>query len=354
MKRYAFAAVVAFLAAAAVVGVAAADAGPLADAGLDQEVGINTTVQLDATGSSHPDGTIDGYEWSIETPAGARTTPACADCGRTSFRPTELGRYDVTVVVTDSEGRSSTDTLYVYVRDFGPTVRLDGDTDPRTGERAPYEATVEANGFELEKLTWRIDGRTADREAISGQSSVAGRTFRFSGSRSYRLTVVAEDTTGRSDRDTLVVEPRIDREPRPSSGDEIETTEPAGTTTTGDIDCKLSRRIAQSGYTCVGDQTSSDHDTITGGYVAACEGSECAPSNNIDKKEIGIDGKIDDVIGSDGFYDGGEDDFTDFSSSSVSDGRSSLDGSSSHTDHSSSTGGYTDMSGNGNAGRIAF
>ncbi|PSP78738.1 hypothetical protein BRC88_10460 [Halobacteriales archaeon QS_4_69_225] len=216
MKRYAFAAVVAFLAAAAVIGVAAADAGPLADAGLDQEVGVNTTVQLDGTGSSHPDGTIDGYEWSIETPAGARTTPACADCGRTNFRPTEPGRHNVTVVVTDSEGRSSTDTLYVYVRDFGPTVRLDGDTDPRTGERTPYEATVEANGSDLEELTWRIDGRTVDREAMSGQSSVAGRTFRFSGSGPYRLEAVAKDTTGRSDRDTLVVEPRPDSDPDPS------------------------------------------------------------------------------------------------------------------------------------------
>jgi len=213
MKRYVSVVVVAFLTAAAVVGVAAADAGPLADAGLDQEVGTNTTVQLDGTGSSHPDGTIDGYEWSIETPAGARTTPACVDCGRTSFRPTEFGRHNVTVVVTDSEGRSSTDTLYVYVRDFGPTVRLNGDTDPRTGERAPYEAIVKANGSELEGLTWRVDGRTIDRETISGRSSATERRFRFSGSRPYRLAVVAEDATGRSDRDTLVVEPRTDSDP---------------------------------------------------------------------------------------------------------------------------------------------
>ena len=219
MKRYAFAAVVALL-AAAVVGVAAADAGPLVNAGLDQEVGVNTTVQLDGTGSAHPDGTIDGYEWSIETPAGARTTPACVDCGRTSFRPTELGRYNVTVVVTDSEGRSKADTLYVYVRDFGPTVRLDGDTDPRTGEEAPYEATVEANDSDLEELTWRVDGRTVARETISGQSSVAGRTFRFSGSGPYRLEAVAEDTTGRSDRDTLVVEPRPKPETDPDPPDD--------------------------------------------------------------------------------------------------------------------------------------
>jgi hypothetical protein len=225
MKRYVFAAVVAFLAAAAVVGIAAAEPRPLADAGLDQEVGINTTVQLDGTGSTHPDGTIDGYEWSIETPAGARTTPACADCGRTSFRPTEPGRYNVTVVVTDSEGRSSTDTLYVYVRDLAPTVRLDGDTDPRTDEQTPYEAAVEANGSDLEELTWLIDGDAVATDSLSGSEATEKRSIGFSDSDTYRLAVVATDTTGRSDRDVLVVEPRTDREPQsdPDPGEVYDT-----------------------------------------------------------------------------------------------------------------------------------
>jgi len=270
-------------------------------------------------------------------------TPACADCGRTSFRPTELGRYNVTVVVTDSEGRSSTDTLYVYVRDFGPTVRLDGDTDPQAGERAPYEATVEANGSELEELTWRIEGRTVDRETISGQSSATERVFRFSGSRSYRLAVVAEDTTGRSDRDTLVVEPRIDREPRPSSGDEIEAAEPAGTTTTGDIDCKLNQQIAQAGYACVGNQNALADDTITGGYVAACEKVECAKSSTVETRS-GVD-----LDTTRRFAENRHDEAED-NDESDDDGYKPRD---SDNSDSSSGSNYTDMSGNGNAGHIA-
>ena len=50
---------VALALAGSVAGVAAANSGPLADAGLDQEVTADTTVYLDATGSSHPDGSID-------------------------------------------------------------------------------------------------------------------------------------------------------------------------------------------------------------------------------------------------------------------------------------------------------
>ena len=67
MKRYALL-VAALVLAGGVAGVVAADSGPLADAGLDQEVESGTTVHLDATGSSHPDGSIDDYEWSVETP----------------------------------------------------------------------------------------------------------------------------------------------------------------------------------------------------------------------------------------------------------------------------------------------
>ena len=61
MKQYALL-VAALALAGGIAEIAAADAGPLADAGLDQNVESGTTVYLDATGSSHPDGTIKEYE----------------------------------------------------------------------------------------------------------------------------------------------------------------------------------------------------------------------------------------------------------------------------------------------------
>ena len=59
--------VVAFLAFGGFAGTALAAEGPMADAGLDQTVANGTTVQLDGTGSTHPDGRISTYEWSIAT-----------------------------------------------------------------------------------------------------------------------------------------------------------------------------------------------------------------------------------------------------------------------------------------------
>ena len=130
MKRYVlFAAALAL--AGGVAGVAAADSGPLADAGLDQEVESGTTVHLDVNGSSHPDGSIEDYEWSIETPDGRQIRPTCRDCARTEFTPTDPGRYDVTVTVTDGDGRTDSDTLFIYVEEAGPTVDLNGETEPR-------------------------------------------------------------------------------------------------------------------------------------------------------------------------------------------------------------------------------
>ena len=159
---------VALALAGSVAGVAAANSGPLADAGLDQEVTADTTVHLDATGSSHPDGSIDDYEWSIETPDGRQRRPACPTCARTEFTPTDPGRYDVTVTVTDGDGRADTDTLFVYVEEAGPTVDLDGETEPPTGEETPYVATAETTDAELETITWRVDNRTVAEASLEG------------------------------------------------------------------------------------------------------------------------------------------------------------------------------------------
>lgn len=94
---------------------AADNEAPLPDAGLDQRVEQGATVLLDGTGSRDPDGEIAGYEWSIEAPDGAQITPECPTCPKTTFIAAQAGRYAVTVAVTDGDGTTRTDTLYVYV-----------------------------------------------------------------------------------------------------------------------------------------------------------------------------------------------------------------------------------------------
>jgi len=208
MQRYLLVILATIVLSAGVAGVVAADDGPLAAAGLDQEVGVNTTVQLDGTGSSHPDGRIEGYEWSIETPDGRMMTPDCRDCGRTQFTPRSVGRYNVTLTVTDGEGRTDNDTLYVYVEEAGPTVELSGDTEPAVDDPTPYDASARADGADLESLTWKLGDRTVARESMDGQADWSRWSFSFTEADTYRLVVIAGDSSNRTARDTLTVEPR--------------------------------------------------------------------------------------------------------------------------------------------------
>jgi hypothetical protein len=208
MERYLLFLMFAIALSAGVAGVVVADGGPLAAAGLDQEVGVNTTVQLDGTGSSHPDGRIEGYAWSIETPYGRTMTPACRDCSRTRFTPHEPGRYDVTLTVTDGEGRTDSDTLYVYVEEAGPTVELRGDAEPAVDDPTPYNASARARGADLETLTWKLGNRTVARESMDGRADWTRRSFSFTEADTYRLVVVARDGSNRTARETLTVEPR--------------------------------------------------------------------------------------------------------------------------------------------------
>jgi hypothetical protein len=114
-----------------VVGGGTATAGepPLADAGLDQQVQQNATVLLDAAGSRDPDGTIESYRWTVETPSGLTVRPANASAARTSFVARQPGRYEVTVTVWDDDGYTASDTLYVDVAPVAASQRPDGPGD---------------------------------------------------------------------------------------------------------------------------------------------------------------------------------------------------------------------------------
>jgi hypothetical protein len=113
--------------AIAAAGVAAANEQPMAEAGLDQQSTVNSTVYLDAGGSLDPDGEIADYEWKIERPNGTTTGPDCPSCSLTHFVPMRAGQYNVTVIVTDDDGATMNDTMYVTVAGrFVPPDRSSG------------------------------------------------------------------------------------------------------------------------------------------------------------------------------------------------------------------------------------
>jgi len=174
--------------------------GPLADAGLDQTVTRGATVHLDATGSHDPDGELVDIAWTIRRPDGTTATPDCADCLRTSFTPNAAGTYDATVRVTDDDGATATDTLYVTVEPGEPpSVTLRGSDVARRGRTARYSAAATAGTANLTRLSWYVDGTRVRTTTANGADSTDTLTYAFDATGVHDVRVVATDSDDQTD-----------------------------------------------------------------------------------------------------------------------------------------------------------
>ncbi|QZP38153.1 PKD domain-containing protein [Halobaculum magnesiiphilum] len=199
--RCASLAVAAILVVAAVpASVAAHDAAendpPLADAGLDQHVERGTVVWLDGGGSLDPDGELVAHEWAIRTPDGREIEPSDPTAVSTTFTASTVGRYEVTLTVTDDHGVERSDTLYVDVAapDEEPSDTESGESTPQPnepptgeiggpdsvvrGETATFTADVYDPDGEITSYAWS-DGQST-REVDRIVDLPAGETFAFS------------------------------------------------------------------------------------------------------------------------------------------------------------------------------
>jgi hypothetical protein len=199
--------------------VTTANEPPLADAGLDQHVARGSTVLLDATGSHDPDGNIERYDWSIETPDGRTISPNCPRCPQTRFRPNAIGTYTVSVTVTDEDGAKSRDVLYITVSPGAdPNVDVSGPGTPRVGEQAIYSATVDAGSAPLDHIVWSLDGTTIATDSLSGANDVDTITRTFPSTSTRTVTATVYDSDGQTDTESLDLSIRADgNRPLPTS-----------------------------------------------------------------------------------------------------------------------------------------
>jgi hypothetical protein len=174
-------------------------------------VRFGATVRLDATGSRDPDGELVDYEWAIARPNGTTIRPACASCSRTTFQPSTVGTYEVTVTVTDDDGATQSDTLYVEVEaGEGPAVSLTGPTEPTVGTASAYSADISAGGQPVESVRWTLDGGQTNQTTASA-GNVTG-WFRFGSTGSRNITVTVTDEAGKTASDTVTVRPEAGSE----------------------------------------------------------------------------------------------------------------------------------------------
>lgn len=188
-------------------GVAGAADGPLADAGLDQSVTQGATVYLDAGGSTAPDGEITSYEWTIERPNGTETTPGCSNCVCTSFVADQAGTYAVTVEVTDGDGVTDRDTLYVEVsaREM-PEATLEGPTTLTVGEAGTFSIDSQAGDSPLSSYAWTVGGESRDTNTWASEPTTQ---ITFAAPGEYTIAATVTDAAGYEARveQTVFVEP---------------------------------------------------------------------------------------------------------------------------------------------------
>jgi hypothetical protein len=211
---------------------------PLADAGLDQEVTKGTTVLLDGSGSRDPDGRIDRYNWSIRTPSDEIITPECSNCAQTEFAPSELGRYRVTLTVTDDDGATSSDTLFVDVSPgTEPSISLSGPQQPTEGDTATYTANLDAGTSALEHVVWSVDGTVIANHSLSADQNDDAVTKRFPTAGDRTVSATLYDADGQSDTDSLSVtvqpEDQTDDPSDPSLADQYSPTVTGDAVVTG-------------------------------------------------------------------------------------------------------------------------
>ncbi|WP_247728327.1 PKD domain-containing protein [Halovivax limisalsi] len=146
---------------------------------------VGETVSVDASASSDPDGSIDGYEWEFgdgETATGETATHAYES----------TGEYTVEVTVTDDDGATDSASELITVGDEGGECGAETETTTESGFLAwwngdavhtyatktsdPCGVTVELEGpgFANFDLYVTYDGRTPTRDDYDDRSAGSG------------------------------------------------------------------------------------------------------------------------------------------------------------------------------------
>ena len=121
---------------------------PIANAGIDQAAQIGQSVMLDGSASSDADGDPLTFYWTIiEQPSGSDVTLSNSDSVTPEFTPDLAGLYIIELVVSDSEGSSTSDSVTVNVEssNTAPVADAGFDQSGHTGDTITLDASASSD-----------------------------------------------------------------------------------------------------------------------------------------------------------------------------------------------------------------
>ncbi len=171
---------------------------PTADAGPDQTVvsdGIGTeSVTLDGSGSSD-DSAISSYRWVLQGTTIATGVGPTVDLAE--------GVHDITLVVTDDQGASASDTVRITISPYSPPTANAGpdqtvlDTKKKGTEKVTLDGSSSRGGSNaIATYSWRENGNLLATGATPSATLSAG---------THTIDLTVTDTNGVSSTDSMIL-----------------------------------------------------------------------------------------------------------------------------------------------------
>ena len=187
--------------------ILSAGPAPVANAGPDQTVGVGEEVTFDGSGSYAKKGTLVSYEWVFGdggTGSGMITTHTYSSAGT----------YTAALTVTDSGGKSDTDTAIITVTSGGNTPPI-ADAGPDQAVDDGQEVTFDGSGsYDADGTITSYDWDFGDGDNAAGMIV----THTYSSAGTYTATLTVTDDGGLTDDDTAIITVTpIGSEPDPGS-----------------------------------------------------------------------------------------------------------------------------------------
>lgn len=185
------------------VRIFAKNTQPSADAGLDRTARKRAVVQLDGGASSDADGDFLGYRW---TQVGGPSVPV-RDAGSASatFVPITSGTYAFRLLVDDSDGGTSDDTVMVVIPNAPPIADAGADLSSRKAVAVVLDgsASTDPDGDAVSYAWTQTSGPEVTLTGVG--SATPSLLPARSGAYEFRLTVQdAEGATAADDVSVLV------------------------------------------------------------------------------------------------------------------------------------------------------